>query len=152
MEFGTTAAISLFCGYIHDLATNLLGLERDQRCALCAYNASCDETTVIPPCCEGIEKKLLESSAGFLANLDSCCKNYFSCLEELSPKGGYDLYSAEAALQVEFPYLSSHPAHTKFVMAAWLLTHDVLKEETGKFSDGQFPQQKVEGGTICQTV
>lgn len=152
MEFGTIAAISLFCGYIHDLAANLLGLERAQRCALCAYTASCDGTTVIPPCCEGIEKKLLESSAGFLADLDACCQNYFSCLEELSQKGGYDLYTAEEALQEEFPYLSSHPAHTKFVMAAWLLTHDELKGETDKFSDRRFPQQKDEGGTICQTV
>lgn len=79
-------------------------------------------------------------------------KTTFPTWRSYPQKGGYDLYSAEVALQVEFPYLSSHPAHTKLVMAAWLLTHDVLKEETGKFSDGQLSQQKVEGGTICQTV
>ena len=128
MEFGTTAALSLFCGYIHDLTANLLELEHSQRCALCAYSVGCDGTTAVPPCCQGIEKKLLENSAAFLADLDASCKNYFSYLEQLSQKGGYDLHSAEEALQVEFPDLSSHPAHTKFVMAAWLLTHDALAQ------------------------
>lgn len=120
---GTEAeAIFLFGDFLSDLAQNLFSTEGTGKCALCVHQGSCSKDG-FRSCLEGIEQCLLSHAAAYHTRMEECCHAHFSYLDRLQAQGTYDLYSAEQALKEEFPYLLSHAAYAKYIMASWLLKY-----------------------------
>ena len=113
----------LFYDFTADLAAHLSTKSDEERCLLCKYNSAEHECGTLPCCLQGIKEFLLEHAIKYRESLDACCKNYFEYLNHLNETGLYDQYEAETALKTEFPYLASHDAYAKYVMASWMLMH-----------------------------
>lgn len=113
----------LFYDFIADLAAHLSTKSDEERCLLCKYNSAEHECGTLPCCLQGIQEFLLEHAVKYRESLDFCCKNYFEYLDHLNGTRLYDQYEAETALKTEFPYLASHNAYAKYVMASWMLMH-----------------------------
>ena len=117
-------ALFLFDAFLRSLAVDLACSDREIKCPLCAYAITCDCRDVFQFCSQGITEYLTERAGAFKVQMERDCKSYFAYLDRLRETGGYDQYTAEAALKAEFPWLSGHEAYAKYVMACWMLRHN----------------------------
>lgn len=110
--------VFLYESFIQSLSDMLISLGAPQKCTLCTCCGT-NECGMFS-CDEGIRKFLHSASSAYLERMEKSCKAYFAFLDQLEQAGGYDIYTAEQALTVEFPYLANHPEEAKYTMAAWL--------------------------------